>query len=101
MRLRGICAAAGLMPSNRISKWRGDYGLWVEGFALGNLPFLALDIFIAHSENGFLRAAEYVPLYFSLTAPVLLAVALLAREFWGMPKIWSVTGRSEEHTSER
>jgi hypothetical protein len=92
MRLRGICAAAGLMPSNRIAEWRVDYVLWVETFALGNLAFLALDIFIAHSENGFLRPAEYLPLYFSLTAPLLLAVALLAREFWGMPKIWSVTG---------
>jgi hypothetical protein len=59
---------------------------------LGNLAFLALDIFIAHSENGFLRREEYFPLYFSLASPLLLAAALLAREFWRKPRIWSVVG---------
>jgi hypothetical protein len=80
------------MASNRIQRWAGDYVLWVEAFALGNLAFLALDIYIAHSENGFLRRAEYVPLYFSLAAPVLLAIALLSREFWGKPRLWSGIG---------
>src|SRR5580704_2739251 len=73
-------------------RWAADYVLWVEVFALGNLAFLALDIYIAHSENGFLRRAEYFPLIFSLAAPVLLALALLAREVWARPKLWAATG---------
>ena len=64
----------------------------VEAFALGNLAFLALDIFIAHSENGFLRRAEYIPLYFSLAAPVVLAIALAARELWDRPRMWNGLG---------
>lgn len=80
------------METNRVQRWSGDYVLWVEAFALGNLAFLALDIFIAHSENGFLRPAEYAPLYFSIAAPVLLAFALFAREFRARPRLWSVTG---------
>ena len=80
------------MESNTLRRWSGDYVLWVEVFALGNLAFLALDIFIAHSANGFLRPAEYAPLYFSLAAPILLAFALIAREFWAKPRLWSVAG---------
>ena len=63
------------MPSERIVRWQSDYVLWVEIFALGNLAFLALDIFLAHSSNGFLRTAEYYPFYFSLASPALLIVA--------------------------
>jgi hypothetical protein len=80
------------MPGDRLQRWRTDYVLWVEAFALANLAFLALDIYIAHSGNGFLRWAEYLPLYFSLAAPVLLAVALVARQRWKMLRVWSVTG---------
>lgn len=80
------------MENNRLQRWSGDYVLWVEVFALGNLAFLALDIFIAHSENGFLRPAEYAPLYFSLAAPLMLAIALIARESWSRPRLWSITG---------
>lgn len=78
--------------AGRLAVWRSDYVLWVEIFALANLAFLALDIFIAHSENGFLRRAEYYPLFFSLIAPVLLAIAIGAREFWGRPRVWSIAG---------
>src|SRR5262249_18836500 len=91
-RWRRICAAGGLMQSERVARWRSDYVLWVEIFALGNLGFLAIDIFLAHSGNGFLRAEEYYPLYFSLSSPVLLIVALLAREVWRMPRVWSILG---------
>ena len=80
------------MQSERMVRWQSDYVLWVELFALGNLAFLALDIFLAHSSNDFLRNAEYYPLYFSLASPALLLVALLAREVWGRPRIWSVIG---------
>lgn len=73
-------------------EWRRDYVLWVELFAAGNLGFLALDIFLAHSENNFGRRPEYIPLFFSMAAPVLLAIALAAREFWGSYNAWRWTG---------
>ncbi len=78
--------------SERLRSWRRDCVLWVEAFALGNLAFLALDIYIAHSENGFLRPAEYFPLFFSLASPLLLAAALIAREFWRSPRAWTAIG---------
>jgi len=62
--------------ADSIGRWRSDYVLWVEAFARGNPAFLALDIYFAHSGNGFLRRAEYFPLFLSLGAPALLAVAL-------------------------
>ncbi|HXS95408.1 MAG TPA: hypothetical protein VN736_12450 [Candidatus Limnocylindrales bacterium] len=77
-------------PAPRV--WATDYVLWVEAFALGNLAFLALDIYIAHSENDFLRRPEYFPLYFSIAAPICLALALLAREIWNNPSAWRITG---------
>ena len=54
--------------------------LWVEIFTLLNLGFLTFDIFLAHSVNGFRRAAEFIPLYFSALAPVVLVVGLLYRK---------------------
>jgi hypothetical protein len=80
------------MASERVRRWSSDYVLWTEAFALGNLSFLALDIFIAHSENGFLRRAEYYPLFFSMGAPVLLLAALWAREFTARPRVWRAIG---------
>jgi len=74
------------------AEWRRDYVLWVELFAAGNLGFLAVDIFLAHSENSFFRREEYWPLFFSMAAPVLLAVALAAREFWGSVRAWKWIG---------
>jgi hypothetical protein len=52
--------------------------LWLEAFVLVNLLFLGPDIYLAHSTNSFHHPAEYLPLYFSLGAPVLLFVALVA-----------------------
>jgi hypothetical protein len=80
------------MANSRIRRWTADRVLWVELFALGNLAFLALDIFVAHSENGFLRRAEFFPLYFSLAAPVVLGAALAAREFGAWPRFWAAAG---------
>jgi hypothetical protein len=50
----------------------------VEGFAAGNLAFLAVDIWFAHSVNDFHHWAEWIPFVFSLCAPLLLAPGL-----WG------------------
>ena len=54
----------------------------VEAFAILNLGFLTFDIYLAHSVNDFRRPAEYIPLYFSAAAPVVLALALAVRSRW-------------------
>lgn len=80
------------MPRAPRAEWRRDPVLWVELFATANLGFLALDIFLAHSENQFLRREEYLPLFFSMAAPVLLAIGLAAREFWRNARPWRWIG---------
>jgi len=61
-------------------KWFQRPRAWLEFFALFNLAGLAPDIFLAHSTNSFRTRAEYIPLIFSLVAPVILlpAIGLLA-----------------------
>ena len=65
--------------------------VWVELFALVNLAGIAPDIYLAHSVNYFHHKAEYVPLYFSIIAPVFLAPA-----FWalmaGRMSVWRWLG---------
>ena len=65
--------------------------MWVELFALFNLGGLAPDIFLAHSTNFFHRRSEYIPLVFSIVAPVVLlpAVVLLAK---GKLRWWRTLG---------
>ncbi len=69
--------------SARNSAWWAQ-ALWflVESFTIANLGFLTLDIYLAHSVNEFRQAAEYIPLYFSAAAPVVLLIALLLRRRW-------------------
>jgi hypothetical protein len=62
----------------------------VEVFAIANLGGLAVDIYLAHSTNRFRRIEEFIPLYFSVVATVLLVGALLLRH--RAPLIWRVTG---------
>jgi len=66
--------------------WRTDHQLWVEGFVVANFAGLVLDIYLAHSQNGFRRPVEYLPLYFSAAAPPVLlagiAVRARARALW-------------------
>ena len=61
--------------------WKQPWFL-VEAFALVNLGFLTLDIYLAHSVNGFRQSAEYIPLYFSASAPLVLLLALALRRRW-------------------
>ena len=75
-----------------VQRWAGDPSLWVEVFVFINLAFLALDIYLAHSTNAFRRRSEYIPLYYSLIAPVVLLVALLARERFGYAAVWRDLG---------
>ena len=53
----------------------------VELFAFGNLAFLALDIYLAHSINDFAHPAEWIPFYFSLVAPPLMLPSVIRREY--------------------
>src|SRR5215471_19139945 len=64
----------------RSDSWWNQPELWVEVFAILNVGFLTFDIFLAHSVNQFLNRAEYIPLVFSATAPVVLIVALTQRK---------------------
>lgn len=67
------------MISALIRVLRTPWGL-VELFVLGNLAFLAADVYVAHSVNAFERPEEWIPVVFSLAAPVLLLfVAVLSR----------------------
>ncbi len=74
-----------------LKSWLRDQVLWVETFAVFNLAFLSLDIYIAHSVNSFRRGAEYIPLCFSIISPVLLAGGIFARHR-AKPKLWKVLG---------
>jgi hypothetical protein len=61
------------------AKWYRSHRMWVELFALFNLAGLAPDIFLAHHVNFFHEPAEYVPLAFSIAAPLAL-----------VPGVWSL-----------
>lgn len=74
------------------TRWFQDHRLWLEGFALANLAFLSLDIYLAHSVNHFRHAAEYVPLYFSLAAPPILLAALVGLVGWSNARLWRLLG---------
>ena len=52
--------------------------LLAELFALVNLGALAGDVWLAHSVNAFARAEEWIPVIFSLAAPLLLLAAAVA-----------------------
>jgi hypothetical protein len=79
------------MEKNR--SWYLGNRLWVEVFVVANIAGLAGDIFLAHSTNSFRQSAEYVPLVFSLVAPLLLMPALLALEAWSRPAPWRFLGQ--------
>jgi hypothetical protein len=76
-------------PSQR---WAHEPQLWIELFVTANLAILAADIYIAHSVNHFASAAEYIPLYFSLIAPVALAVMIALRWAWHFNAAWRDVG---------
>ena len=71
-------------------RWWNQPQLWIEAFAILNIGFLTFDIFLAHSVNQFRNPAEYVPFFFSASAPAVLIVALWFRN--GRPGIWKFLG---------
>jgi hypothetical protein len=70
--------------------WFRDNQLWVELFVVFNCAGLALDIFLAHSANHFRRSLEYIPLYFSVVATIVLAGGLALRS--RAPAAWRDVG---------
>jgi len=80
-----------LLRSPRL-RWLWDAQLLLEIFVAANLAVLAGDIVLAHSVNQFRNPAEYIPLYFSADAPLLLLVAILAKWRWRSPDAWRDIG---------
>ena len=70
--------------------WWTQPELWVEAFTIVNLGFLTFDIYLAHSVNQFRNPAEYIPLLFSATAPLVLMVALSQRKRRRI--VWKILG---------
>jgi len=64
--------------------------LLVELFVLFNFAGLIVDIFLAHSENHFRCASEYIPLYFSIAATAIVAVVAPLRS--RRPDVWRDVG---------
>lgn len=73
------------------NNWLRQPRTWVELFALFNLGGLAPDIFLAHSTNRFQSAAEWVPLIFSVVAPIALVPATWALATGKIP-LWRLLG---------
>lgn len=72
--------------------WAHNSALWVELFVTVNLAILAIDIVIAHSVNHFGKPAEYIPLYVSIIAPVVLVALIALRWFGGFHSPWRDVG---------
>src|ERR1017187_320134 len=73
-------------------KWVHDQQLWAELFVTTNLAILAADIYIAHSVNHFQKTAEYIPLYFSIGAPVVLELIIALRWIGHFEAPWRDVG---------
>ncbi|MGA2886498.1 MAG: hypothetical protein ABSE51_00485 [Terracidiphilus sp.] len=72
--------------------WLFDVQLLLELFVASNLAVLAEDIVLAHSVNQFRKPAEYIPLYFSAGAPLLLVAGVLAKWRWRFDAAWRDIG---------
>lgn len=82
----------GRVFSSPLLQWVFDMELLLELFVAANLTVLAGDIVLAHSVNHFRNPAEYIPLYFSAAAPVLLLIVDLLRWRWGFRAAWRDMG---------
>jgi hypothetical protein len=77
--------------ADRNDHWRNQPQLWIELFVLLNISFLSFDIYLAHSVNQFRNPAEYIPLFFSAVAPLMLILALRVRS--PQPILWNILGQ--------
>jgi hypothetical protein len=61
--------------------------VWLtEWFAFGNLAFLSVDIYAAHSVNDFARWEEWIPFWFGFTSVLLLPGLIRRRHAEGFPR---------------
>jgi hypothetical protein len=88
---RPLRLAQRLLRSPRVA-WIFDLELLLELFVASNLAVLAADIVLAHSVNQFRKPAEYIPLYFSAAAPVVLVAGAVARWRWHFHAAWRDLG---------
>jgi len=80
------------MGSETQNQWAGAHDLWLEVFLLFNFACLTGDTFLAHSENSFRNHAEYIPIWFSGLASILLFAGLFARVRSRSKSVWRITG---------
>jgi hypothetical protein len=92
MRISSLLSSIRKLVVDPRLRWAHDPQLWVELFVTVNLAILAADIFIAHSVNHFQKAAEYIPLYFSIGAPVVLGCVIALRWVWNLQAPWRDVG---------
>lgn len=92
MRESSLPARARQLLINPGLHWMYDPQLWAELFVTVNIAILAADIYLAHSLNNFRNAAEYIPLYFSMAAPLVLGVGILLRWIAGIQQPWKYGG---------
>ena len=92
MRISKLLARVQRTVTDPRLRWAHDPQLWVELFVTANLAILAADIYLAHSVNHFQKAAEYIPLYFSIGAPVVLGILIALRWIWGLQSAWRDVG---------
>lgn len=59
-----------------VPSWAAGPRQWVEWFAILNLGFMGVDVYLAHSVNAFAHWAEWVPFWFSVVSPVVLLVGV-------------------------
>lgn len=82
---------AKLLGAPRLN-WLWEPELLLEIFVTMNLAILAGDIVLAHSVNNFRNPAEYVPLYFSADAPLLLLLGMVAGRRYKSREAWRSIG---------
>jgi len=80
------------MASETWKRWAGAHDLWLEVFLTFNFVCLTGDILLAHSENAFRNRAEYIPVWFSGAAAILLVFGLASRLKADSPTLWKRIG---------
>src|SRR4051812_22123478 len=73
----------------------------VECFVVANLAFLAVDIFVAHSMNGFAHWAEWIPFTFSLVAPFMLVACMIGARQMRPPLLQTGSDLTRDKTVSR
>jgi len=92
MRISNLLSRVQRFVADPRLRWAHDPELWVELFVTANLAILAADIYIAHSVNHFQKVAEYIPLYFSVGAPLVLGCVIALRLVWSLQAPWRDVG---------